>query len=280
VDISERRRAEEALAHQALREAMTHRISQAIRCSLDSKEIFQTAVRELGSYLNVDRCSLFIRDDRAKYATNVAEYHADGVKPAASDFDLTHLQTLITALDETGVLAFTDVAKDPGISDLYEKILSKASVQSIMYVAIRVGDEVPAAFALSTTREFRSWSEADIALAKAVADQTGIAIRQAELYQKAETTSMREALVNRLTMAIRASLSLPEVLTTATRELGMALSPSRIHLSLYNSEGLDSPLEYEYLAPGSESNNHVQVEHDDPIGRSLLESNRPLVVDE
>jgi len=49
VDISERRRAEEALAQQAQREAMAHRISQAIRCSLDSREIYRTAVRELGA---------------------------------------------------------------------------------------------------------------------------------------------------------------------------------------------------------------------------------------
>jgi len=42
-----------------------------------------------------------------------------------------------------------------------------------MYVAIRVGDEVTAAFALSTTRELRNWSESDIALAKAIADQRG-----------------------------------------------------------------------------------------------------------
>ena len=67
-------------------------------------------------------------------------------------------------------------------------ILSKADVKSIMYVAIRVGDDVPAAFALSTTKEIRHWNESDIALAKAVADQTGIAIRQAELYQKAESS--------------------------------------------------------------------------------------------
>jgi PAS domain S-box-containing protein len=221
-----------------------------------------------------------MRDDRAKYATNVAEYHVDGVQPAASDFDLTHLQTLIEALDETGVLAFTDAAKDLRIRDLYEKILSKAGVQSIMYVAIRVGDEVPAAFALSTTRELRRWSESDIALAKAVADQTGIAIRQAALYQKAETTSTREALVNRLTMAIRASLSLPEVLSTATRELGMALSASRVHLSLYNSGALNSPLEHEYAAPGCESSNRIEVEHDDPIGLLLVESNQPLIVDD
>ncbi|MFN2529935.1 MAG: PAS domain S-box protein [Pyrinomonadaceae bacterium] len=280
VDISERRRAEEKLAEQAEREAMTHRISQSIRCSLHSREIFQTAVKELGSYLNVDRCSLFMRDNSSNCATKVAEYYAEGVQPAASDFALTHLQTLISALDETGVLAFTDAAKDQGIADLYETILVKANVKSIMYVAIRVGDEVPAAFALSTTRQLRHWTEADIALAKAVADQTGIAIRQAELYQKAENTSVREALVNRLTMAIRASLSLPEVLTTATRELGIALSASRVQLYLYDSENLRAPLQHEYVAPECGSIKEQGVDFDNAIGKALLESNKPLIIDD
>lgn len=281
VDISERRRAEEALAQQAEREAMTHRISQAIRCSLESSEIYQTAVRELGSHLEVDRCSLFMRDDRSKCATNVAEYHAVGVKPAASDFALAHLQTLITALDKTGVLPFADAANDPRITDLYTNILSKANVKSIMYVAIRVGDDVPAAFALSTTKQLREWSEADIALAKAVADQTGIAIRQAELYQKAESTSTREALVNHLTMAIRASLSLPEVLSTATVELGRALSASRVHLFLQqNSEEVSAPSEHEYLAPGVQSIKHLEVDYNDPIGRRLSNTSQPLIIDD
>src|SRR5215203_1233189 len=269
VDISERRRAEEALGQQAQREAMTHRISQAIRCSLDSHEIYQTAVRELGSYLAVDRCSLYMRDDRTKCALNVAEYHVRGVEPAKSDFALDHLQSLISALDQTGVLHFSDAANDSRITDLYENILSKANVKSIMYVAIRVGDDVPAAFALSTTRETRHWSEADIALAKAVADQTGIAIRQAELYQKAESTSIREALVNRLTMAIRASLRLPEVLSAATVELGRALSASRVHLILRHSEEFNHPLEHEYLAPGVKSIKHLENDSDDSIGHSL-----------
>ncbi len=286
-DLTERKHSEEALresqaflAQQAQREAMTHRISQAIRCSLDPREIYQTAVRELGSYLKVDRCSLFMRDDRAQRATNVAEYHAVGVQPAASDFALDHLQTLIAALDQTGVLPFTDAPNDERIKDLYENILSKANVQSIMYVAIRVGDDVPAAFALSTTKQRRQWSEADIALAKAVADQTGIAIRQAELYQKAESTSIREALVNRLTMAIRASLSLSEVLRTATFELGQALAASRVHLFLSNSEGVGSPLEHEYLAPGVKSVKHIGVDHNDPIGQRLSTSSKPLIIND
>src|ERR1051325_558414 len=286
-DLTERKHSEEALresqenlAQQAQREAMSHRISQAIRCSLDSHEIYQTAVKELGSHLAVDRCSLYMRDDRARCATNVAEYHSAGVNPAASDFALSHLQTLISALDTTGVLPFNDAANDPRIVDLYQNILSKANVKSIMYVAIRVGDDVPAAFALSTTKEIRQWNEADIALAKAVADQTGIAIRQSQLYQKAESTSIREALVNRLTMAIRASLSLPEVISTATLELGRALSASRVQLCLYDAEGSTEPLEYEYLGPGGRTVPNSVITCDDPIGCRLSKSGQPLIIDD
>jgi len=278
VDITERRRVEKALTLQAEREAITHRISQAVRCSLETKEIFQSAVRELGSYLDVDRCSLYMKDEKAGHLENVAEYHADGVEPAATDFKLGDLKGLAEALSANGVLVFNDAATDVRITKLYENILKQADVRSIMYVAIRVGDEVPAAFALSTTRELRYWSESDIALAKAIADQTGIAIRQAQLYQKSEATSTRESLVNRVSTALRASLSLPEVLSTATRELGQALAASRVHLHLYSPEDPLSPAEHEYVAPGCTSVSNVQASYEDPIGRHLLETARPIVI--
>ncbi|HEX6718870.1 MAG TPA: PAS domain S-box protein [Pyrinomonadaceae bacterium] len=286
-DLTERKHTEEALresqavlAQQAEREAMIHRISQAIRCSLDSREIYRTAVKELGSYLAVDRCCLFMRDDRTQCATNVAEYHVVGEKPSASNFALAHLQSLILALDKTGVLAFDDAANDARIADLYANFLSKGNVKSIMYVAIRVGNDVSAAFALSTTKQIRHWSEADIALAKAVADQTEIAIRQAELYQKAELTSTREALLNRLTTAIRASLRLPDVLSTATVELGRALAASRVHLALLDSDGVSAALEHEYRAPDIRSIKHVDAVYDNPVTRRLSSSSEPLIIDD
>jgi PAS domain S-box-containing protein len=280
VDITERRRAEEALANQAEREALTHRISQAVRRSLDASEIFRTAVRELGSHLNVDRCSLYMKDVNQNRAVNVAEYHAQDVAPAGKDFDLPVLQRLIEALDKDGVLAFDDAAHDSRIADLYSQLLSKANVRSIMYVAIHVGDEVPAAFVLSTTRAARHWTAADTILARAVADQTGIAIRQAQLYQKAEATSVREALANRLSLAIRASLSLPEVLKTATHELGRALAASGVYLHLYDSENPVSAAQYEYVAPDSEVIERIHLSYDDPIGQRLINDPRPIVIDD
>jgi PAS domain S-box-containing protein len=280
VDITERRRAQEALAQQADREALTHRISQAVRRSLDTSEIFSTAVTELGSLLNVDRCSLFMRDVKRNRAINVAEYHANDVAPAGTDFDLPPFQRLIHALDKDGVLAFEDAAHDSRIADLYHQLLSKANVQSIMYVAIRVADEVPAAFVLSTTRNSRQWTVADTMVARAVADQTGIAIRQAQLYQKAEATSVREALANRLSLAIRASLSLPEVLKTATHELGRALAASRVYLHLYDPENPVSPAQYEYTSQDCEGLGNIELSYNDPLGQRLKTDPNPVVIND
>jgi PAS domain S-box-containing protein len=280
VDITERRKAQEELAQQAEREALTHRIAQAVRHSLDPSEIFSTAVNELGAILNVDRCSLFMKDESKNRAVQVAEYHAADVTPAGKDFELPPFQRLIQALDKDGVLAFEDPAHDTRISDLYHQLLSKANVQSIMYVAIRVGDEVPAAFVLSTTRAARQWTVSDTLLARNIADQTGIAIRQAQLYQKAEATSIREALVNSLSNAIRASLSLPEVLRTATHELGRALNASRVYLHLYDPDNPMSPAQYRYLSQDCESLNSLELSYNDPLGQRLKSDPNPIVIDD
>ncbi len=277
-DITERKLAEDALAQQAERAALTNRISQAVRRTLDVSEVFETAVRELGAHLEVDRCSLFMKDEKAGRVTNAAEYHVSDVVPAGSDFDLPQVQALNAAMEKHGVLAFDEVANDERIQDLYQGILKRFDVKSIMYVGVSVGNELLGAFALSTTRELRHWSEADIEVAKAAADQTGIAIRQARLYQKAEATSMREALVNKLSVAIRASLSLTSVLNTATRELGQALSASRVEVRLYDATGDQSFARGEYVAAGGESVSDFDADYDELLRGHFLKSLTPLVI--
>lgn len=277
-DITEHKRAAEALAEQVEREALINRISSAVRSSLDISEVFSTAVRELGLHLGVDRCSVYMRHEDVGLVRNMAEYHAAGVTPAPRDFALSQVGDLIAGVQQNGVLAFDDAAHDERIVQFYHRSLRASGVRSVMYVAIKLGEEMPAAFAISTTRSLRHWSETDVALAKAVAIQTGIAIRQAELFRRAESTSAREALINRLSLAIRASLSLPEVLRTATRELGRALNASHVHLRLYDPADPRSPVEHEYVSPNAASIKHVEVSFNDPIGRHLLRTSQPLII--
>ena len=279
-DITDRKRAEEMIEQQVERVAVVNRISSAVRRTLDTAEVFRTAVQELGSYMNVDRCSIFMKDDQAGRVQLVAEYLAPEVGPADRDFAMPRVRELVEAVDRHGVLAFDDVAHDERIKEQYDDFLRDAGVRSIMYVAIKVGEEMHAGFALSTTRNLRRWREEDIALARAVADQTAIAIRQAELYQKAEATLSRETLINRLSLTIRASLSLPEVLSTATRELGRAMQASRVHLYMYDPQNPRTHAEHEYVAPNSTSIKHLEVSFEEPIGRRILYSPRPIVIND
>jgi PAS domain S-box-containing protein len=279
-DITERKRAQQALEQQVEREAVVNRIISAVRHSLDITEVFRAAVRELGTYLAVDRCALFMKDETAGRIHVAAEYHAPGTRAVASDFPLPKMKELIDGVDRHGTLAFDDAANDERIKEVYDQFLRASGVRSIMYVGIRVGDEMPAAFAFSTTRTLRRWREEDIALARAVADQTGIAIRQAELFQKAEATSARESLINRLSLAIRASLSLPEVLSTATRELGRALNASRVHLYMYDAENPHAHAEHEYVAANSTSIRHLEMSFDEPIAQRIFRSPRAVVIDD
>ena len=80
---------------------------------------------------------------------------------------------------------------------------------------------------------------------QAIADRPGLH-RQSSFISGREATPTREALVNRLTIAIRASPSLPEVLSTATRELEAHLRLAGA-TSLYNPENPIYP-EHEFVA--------------------------------
>jgi PAS domain S-box-containing protein len=278
-DITERKHATEAIAQQAEREAIINRISNAVRQSLDLEEIFRTAVAELGSHLNVDRCTFFLLDSEGQVAQNVAEYSADGTNTVSQNFALPKLEEINRSLDLDGVLTVADAQHDARITDTYTQVLRPLGVRSIMYVTINLGDELTAAITLSTTKRLREWEEPEVALVKAVANQTGLAMRQARLLERAESTSAREALINRLSLAIRASLSLTEVLDTATRELGKALSASRVYLRFYEAGGTRAPIEHEYNIPSLAPVRATISLHEGLIAQTLRQATKLVIHD-
>jgi PAS domain S-box-containing protein len=277
-----RQRDAEKLAAQAEREALINRITRAVRQSLDAGEVFRAATRELGRQLGVDRCAIYLLDPTANVARAAAEHVRPGVPPATPEYPVPLIANLIEGIRADGVVAFEDPERDPAALHVYEHILKGLGTRSIMFVAIRVGEDLPGCFVISNVGETRRWRPEDVALARAVADQTGIAVRQAQLYQRAEATSAREALVNRLGHAIRASLNLPDVLRAATHELGQALGASRVYVRPYDPESpTNSPVMYEYLAAGAERRDMATgINYDKPVGRHLIETQRTLVIDD
>ncbi|MEP6924473.1 MAG: PAS domain S-box protein [Pyrinomonadaceae bacterium] len=260
------------------REALISRISNAIRESLRIEDVFSAVVNELGKHLELDRCHLYLFDEIAGLVRSMAQFAAPNV-PLVSDEEIPFAiaNRILPAFREEGYVAISDATNNAEIKELYEQILASRGVRSIMFVAIRVREGITGLLTLVTTNHNRNWSQADIALACAVADKAAIAIRQAELYQQAQATSQRETLINRLGTAIRSSLQLSEVLHAATHELGEALSASRSYIRFFDPQQLNSAAEYIYTAPEVESPLPPTVNFTMPIGNFILQNHATVV---
>jgi GAF domain-containing protein len=79
-------------------------------------------------------------------------------------------------------------------------------------------------------------ARSDAELLQSIANQVGIALQNAQLYEKAQGSADREALLNVINQKIQKAASVEEVLEVAARELGQALGKRRaiVQLSLPN----------------------------------------------
>ena len=277
-DITERKSLEKYLARQVEREAIIGRITRAVHRSLDPAEVFRAAVIELGQALEADRCVLFIPDEATGVVRGVAAYSAPDVEPPVIEYSLKDLAGVKRLIEARGFIASDDTTNDPRLREIYETVLRPSGIQSVLYVAVRVGGDLHGAFAISKVRELRHWSEMDIALAQSIAEQTGLAIRQAQLYQRATAASMREALINRLGQAIRASLNLPEVLNAATHELGRTLAASRVDICLYAPGEETLKPDCIYAADRASERLRLQGSYQSPIAQRLMATLQPIII--
>lgn len=268
------------LRRQLARASLLSRLTQALSRSLDPAEVLRTAVRELGAHLEIDRCSLMMLDEETEMLRTLAQYTTPGVPSFPSEYPASHLTNLIAKIREVGVLCFDDVASDVRLDPTFRATLQSLGARSVMYAAVMLANETPAALSLASVHRSRQWSVSDVALVRQVADQTGVAIRQAQLFAQAEANARRERLINRLGAHIRRSLDLSEMLHTATHELGAAMDVTHVYLRTYDPPHRDAAIIHPYTAPGADPLTSIAATYDDPIGQRLLEGNRIIVVDD
>jgi GAF domain-containing protein/HAMP domain-containing protein len=81
---------------------------------------------------------------------------------------------------------------------------------------------------LGEKQQFRQWSEEDIHLIRAVADQVGLALENSRLLEETHRRAEREHLVSEITTKLRASNDPQVILQTAMSELRQALKTKRM----------------------------------------------------
>ncbi|MEO1132352.1 MAG: PAS domain S-box protein [Cyanobacteria bacterium J06639_1] len=186
-DVTHLKQAQMALERQVHRVRSIARITRAIRESLDSDRIFQTAATELGRALQGSRCLL-----HAYTATPtpslpvVAEYLAPGRPPLLKAGEFvpvvgTPLATAVLRADRA--IAIDDVSTSP-LLDPMREACQTWDIRALMCARTSHQGQPNGLIALQQCDRPRHWTDSEIELLEAVASQIGIAIEQARLLER------------------------------------------------------------------------------------------------
>ena len=192
-DVTEQREAKEAIERQLRKTLLLQHITDEIRQSLETEQIFEVAARQIGEAFKVNRCLIhFYQADPSPHIPIVSEY-INGNYVSLKHFKIPitgnlHMQKLLT---EEHAIASDDVFTDPLLQDMIP-LCEEIGLKSMLAIATFYQGKPNGVIGLHQCirdqafpeKDFRHWQQDEIELIEAVAAQLGIAIAQASLLQQ------------------------------------------------------------------------------------------------
>lgn len=192
-DITQRQQAKAAL-HQQFQHAMLLRqITQEIRQSLNTQQIFRTAALQIGQAFEVNRCLIrtYITTPSPQVPV-VAEYLEPGYDSVADiSVPVVGSPFMASVLSQDSAIAADNITTDSSFQNAIAT-LQPMGLKSLLAVRTSYQGEPNGVISLHQCDAYRHWTPEDISLLEAVADQVGIALAQARLLE--QETDQRERL--------------------------------------------------------------------------------------
>ncbi len=113
--------------------------------------------------------------------------------------------------------------------------------QAALVAPISLRGEVIGALGLHETGNKRQWTDDEIALIEAVAEQMALALENARLFEQTQRSAARERLIREITARVRSAVDIESILQTTVQEVSKALGVSRGLVRLGTEAELATP---------------------------------------
>ena len=175
-DVTDRRRAEAALAESAARQAFLVRLNDALAPLVDPVEVQETAARVLGEHLGADRVAYFELDGD-DYV--VARDYAPSVPKVAGRHPVARFGARLIAVYRSGTTEVSrDVEADPALSPGEKAAFAAIQVRAQVAVPLVKAGALVAGLAVHTASP-RAWTPAEVALVEETAGRTWASVERA-----------------------------------------------------------------------------------------------------
>lgn len=232
----ERARSASALEDALERERLVASISRKVRSEHDLEAVLRIAVDETGEAAGVSRC--FIRLVGPKDTLPIrAEWDADGFVPIGGSSERLPVSNL--AAREGRTVASGDIRTDPALDDPAlggRQTLIDLGTAAVLATPIGVFDRMIGIFGFHRP-EPTTWTDAEIALAEAVAREIGLAVHTASLLdENAKRLEQQQALL-KAAQVVSSELRLETVLQRLVVEVTKLLDADAADCYLLDEQG-------------------------------------------
>jgi DICT domain-containing protein/signal transduction histidine kinase len=190
-------KANKSLAVKQQKEQLLNSVTDAVRRSLNTKQILQVAVQKLGEGIEVCRCIIYRCHENDAVATIDREFTSPGIKSVKGQkwqlannplFEEAIATTETVSVDNTlEDQRLTTVAWEKGTGEFFQNLIQNYSLCSCLLVPIFYHSKLLGVMELHhCAQEPIAWKPDDIALVDAIATQVGVALIQAEAYADLE----------------------------------------------------------------------------------------------
>jgi PAS domain S-box-containing protein len=204
-------------------------LGRRVLTDLEPRALARVTTETLGRGLDLDLCVLLgMRGNRLVPRTNGVWARPAITFPA--DFGLDAAAEIVETIRLEGELVAGDVMRELAPNSPLARLARAVPVRAILVVPIIFGARMRALLVLGMQREPRSWTLDDRLVAREASTIVSVAQRQAELLDEARRVGERETRIRQIGRALRSSLGLDHVLTTASERIGDAVTADRLTL--------------------------------------------------
>ena len=163
-------------------------VARTVSSSLDVRDVLKDAATSMARILRADYCTLSEYDPQTNAIETIALYTPNGKVDESTDKGILYpleKYTTLAKVIESGEPALIR-ASDPQADPMEVAFLCDDHLASCLMLPLRVGRKPLGLVELYTSDPAREFTEADVNLARALADQIAVAIENASLYNKVE----------------------------------------------------------------------------------------------
>ena len=229
-DITERKKAEEAIAKRAAELATVAKVSTVVATLQDPDQIIQTVADLAKENFDLYHAHIYTLDAAEETLALAAGAGEVGAQMVSESWQipLDAEQSLVAqaARSREGIIV-NDVRATSGF--MPNPLLPNTA--SELAVPLVVGDEILGVLDVQSD-EVNHFTDEDVSIQTTLASQVAVALQNARSYQQAQQQAEHESMINIISQRIQSTTSIEDALQVTIRELGRALGAKQTSVQL------------------------------------------------